>query len=32
LAEISLLFKSAEKRGEILKAASPEAILHILAE
>jgi PTS system nitrogen regulatory IIA component len=32
LAEISLLFKSAEKRGEILKAESPEAILHILAE
>jgi PTS system nitrogen regulatory IIA component len=32
LAEISLLFKSAEKRGEILKANSPEAILHILAE
>jgi PTS system nitrogen regulatory IIA component len=32
LAEISLLFKSAEKRGEILKASSPEAILHILAE
>jgi PTS system nitrogen regulatory IIA component len=32
LAEISLLFKSAEKRGEILKADSPEAILHILAE
>jgi PTS system nitrogen regulatory IIA component len=32
LAEISLLFKSAEKRAEILKAASPEAILHILAE
>jgi PTS system nitrogen regulatory IIA component len=32
LAEISLLFKSSEKRAEILKAESPEAILHILAE
>jgi PTS system nitrogen regulatory IIA component len=32
LAEISLLFKSAEKRQEILNAASPEAVLHILAE
>ncbi|MDR1105817.1 MAG: PTS sugar transporter subunit IIA [Treponema sp.] len=32
LAEISLLFKSSEKRQEILNAASPEAILHILAE
>ena len=32
LAEVSLLFKSAEKREEILKAASPEAILKILAE
>ncbi|MDR3343910.1 MAG: PTS sugar transporter subunit IIA [Treponema sp.] len=30
LAEISLLFKSAEKREEILHAASAEAILHIL--
>ncbi|MDR2797321.1 MAG: PTS sugar transporter subunit IIA [Treponema sp.] len=32
LAEISLLFKSSEKRAEILTATSPEAILHILAE
>ncbi|MDR2159351.1 MAG: PTS sugar transporter subunit IIA [Treponema sp.] len=32
LAEISLLFKSAEKRQEILNARSPDAILHILAE
>jgi PTS system nitrogen regulatory IIA component len=32
LAEISLLFKSAEKRAEILKAASPEDIMRILAE
>jgi PTS system nitrogen regulatory IIA component len=32
LAEISLLFKSAEKRAEILKASSPEEIMHILAE
>jgi len=32
LAEISLLFKSAEKRQEILKAATPEEILKILAE
>jgi PTS system nitrogen regulatory IIA component len=32
LAEISLLFKSSEKRGEILKAHSPEDIMHILAE
>jgi PTS system nitrogen regulatory IIA component len=32
LAEISLLFKSAEKRAEILKAASPEEILKILSE
>ena len=32
LAEISLLFKSAEKRQEILNAASPEAIVKILAE
>jgi PTS system nitrogen regulatory IIA component len=32
LAEISLLFKSSEKRGEILKAQSPEDIMHILAE
>ncbi|MDR1956338.1 MAG: PTS sugar transporter subunit IIA [Treponema sp.] len=32
LAEISLLFKSSEKRAEILAAASPEAILRILAE
>ncbi|MDR2403765.1 MAG: PTS sugar transporter subunit IIA [Spirochaetaceae bacterium] len=32
LAEISLLFKSSEKRAEILKAASAEEILRILAE
>jgi PTS system nitrogen regulatory IIA component len=32
LAEISLLFKSSEKRQEILNAQSPEAILHILSE
>jgi len=32
LAEVSLLFKSAEKREEILKAKTPEEILKILAE
>jgi PTS system nitrogen regulatory IIA component len=32
LAEISLLFKSAEKRQEILNASSPETVLQILAE
>ncbi|MDR2491413.1 MAG: PTS sugar transporter subunit IIA [Spirochaetaceae bacterium] len=32
LAEISLLFKSSEKRADILKAASAEEILKILAE
>ena len=32
LAEISLLFKSAEKRQEILKASSAEEVLKILAE
>ncbi|MDR3139327.1 MAG: PTS sugar transporter subunit IIA [Treponema sp.] len=32
LAEISLLFKSSEKRQEILQAASAEEILRILAE
>ena len=32
LAEVSLLFKSAEKRDEILKAKTPEEILKILAE
>ncbi|MDR0444195.1 MAG: PTS sugar transporter subunit IIA [Treponema sp.] len=32
LAEVSLLFKSAEKREEILKAPSPEEILKILTE
>jgi PTS system nitrogen regulatory IIA component len=32
LAEISLLFKSSEKRAEILKAQAPEDILKILAE
>jgi PTS system nitrogen regulatory IIA component len=32
LAEISLLFKSQEKRAEMLKAASPEDILRTLSE
>ena len=32
LAEISLLFKSAEKRQEILRSSSPDEILKILAE
>jgi PTS system nitrogen regulatory IIA component len=32
LAEISLLFKSSEKRAEILKASSSEEILRVLAE
>ncbi|MDR2483341.1 MAG: PTS sugar transporter subunit IIA, partial [Treponema sp.] len=32
LAEVSLLFKSSEKRSEILKASTPEEILKILAE
>jgi PTS system nitrogen regulatory IIA component len=32
LAEISLLFKSEEKRAEILKAGDPEDIIRILAE
>lgn len=32
LAEISLLFKSSEKRGEIIAATTPEAVLHVLAE
>ena len=32
LAEISLLFKSAEKRQEILSANSPEAVLRVLSE
>ncbi|MDR0455372.1 MAG: PTS sugar transporter subunit IIA [Treponema sp.] len=32
LAEISLLFKSAEKRQEILTAETPESIIKILAE
>jgi len=32
LAEISLLFKSSEKRKELLNAASPEAVLRILSE
>jgi PTS system nitrogen regulatory IIA component len=32
LAEISLLFKSAEKRAEILNAVAPEDIMRILAE
>jgi len=32
LAEISLLFKSADKRHEIISATSPEAIIKVLAE
>jgi len=32
LAEISLLFKSAQKRQEILNAESPQAVIKILAE
>ena len=32
LAEISLLFKSAEKRNEILSAATPEEVLKVLAD
>jgi PTS system nitrogen regulatory IIA component len=32
LAEISLLFKSSEKRSEIIRAETPEEILKILAE
>jgi len=32
LAEISLLFKSAEKRQEILNASTPEEVLKILSE
>jgi PTS system nitrogen regulatory IIA component len=32
LAEISLLFKSSEKRAEIIKSSSSEAVLRILAE
>jgi len=32
LAEISLLFKSSEKRAEILRAQTPEAILKVLTE
>ena len=32
LAEISLLFKSGEKRQDILKAATPEEVLRILTE
>jgi PTS system nitrogen regulatory IIA component len=32
LAEVSLLFKSAEKRNEILKAKTPEEILEVLSE
>jgi len=32
LAEVSLLFKSSEKRAEILKAQDPEDILRILAD
>ena len=32
LAEISLLFKNAEKRKEILQAATPEEVLKILSE
>jgi len=32
LAEVSLLFKSSDKRDEILKATKPEEVLEILAE
>jgi len=32
LAEVSLLFKSADKRDEILKAKTPEEVLEILSE
>jgi len=32
LAEVSLLFKSAEKREEIIKAKTPEEVLEILAD
>jgi PTS system nitrogen regulatory IIA component len=32
LAEVSLLFKSEDKRNQILHASTPEDILHILAE
>jgi PTS system nitrogen regulatory IIA component len=32
LAEVSLLFKSAEKRREILNAKSPEEIIKVLSE
>jgi PTS system nitrogen regulatory IIA component len=32
LAEVSLLFKSADKRDEILKAATPEEVLEILTD
>jgi len=32
LAEVSLLFKSSEKRSEILNAAAPEEVLHILSD
>ena len=32
LAEISLLFKSSEKRAEVLQASTPEEVLHILVE
>ncbi|MCL2196163.1 MAG: PTS sugar transporter subunit IIA [Treponema sp.] len=32
LAEVSLLFKSGDKRDEILKAATPEEVLEILSE
>ncbi|MDR3020875.1 MAG: PTS sugar transporter subunit IIA [Treponema sp.] len=32
LAEVSLLFKSAEKREEILRAATPEEVLKILSD
>ncbi|MDR0525525.1 MAG: PTS sugar transporter subunit IIA [Spirochaetaceae bacterium] len=32
LAEISLLFKSSEKRGEMLSASTPDEILRILSE
>ncbi|MDR1219394.1 MAG: PTS sugar transporter subunit IIA [Treponema sp.] len=32
LAEVSLLFKSEEKRNQILRATTPEEIIHILSE
>jgi len=32
LAEVSLLFKSSEKRDQILKAQTPQEVLEILSE